>query len=72
VTKRNGRSKGFGFVEFKNTEDQQKALAAVEKKQVQGRDLIVKVALTDQVHHEGKADAPAAAPAAAAPAAEKK
>lgn len=71
MTKRNGRSKGFGFVEFKNADDQQKALAAVEKKQVQGRELIVKVALTDQVHHEGAAAA-AAAPAAAAPVAEKK
>lgn len=72
VTKRNGRSKGFGFVEFKNAEDQQKALAAVDKKQVQGRELIVKIALTDQVHHEGKAAAAApatGAPAAAAPAA---
>ena len=69
VTKRNGRSKGFGFVEFKNAEDQQKALAAVEKKQVQGRELIVKIALTDQVHHEGGAAAPAAAAAVVAAAA---
>jgi hypothetical protein len=77
VTKRNGRSKGFGFVEFKNADDQNKALAAVDKKQVQNRELIVKIALTDQVHHEGGAAAPAgaaaSAPAAAAsPAVEKK
>jgi len=61
-----------GDEEFKNAEDQAKALAAVDKKAVQGRELIVKVALTDQVHHEGKSDSPAAgspatAPAAAAP-----
>jgi len=54
VRKRNNRSKGFGFVEFNNTDDQTKALAAVDKKSVQDRELIVKVALTE---------APGAAPA---------
>lgn len=44
VVKRNGRSKGFGFVEFKNSEDQQKALNAMDKKEVQGRPLVVRVA----------------------------
>jgi len=47
VVKRNQRSKGFGFVEFKNAEDQQKALQAMDKKEVAGRALIVKVALTE-------------------------
>jgi len=47
VRKRNQRSKGFGFVELNNTDEQQKAIAAVDKKQVEGRDLIVKVALTE-------------------------
>jgi len=47
VIKRNGRSKGFGFVEFKGPEDQQKALHAMDKQLVDGRDLIVKVALTE-------------------------
>jgi RNA recognition motif-containing protein len=44
VVKRNGRSKGFGFVEFKSSEDQQKALNAMDKKEVQGRQLVVRVA----------------------------
>jgi len=46
VRKRNERSKGFGFVEFNNAEDQQKALS-VNNKEVDGRQLIVKVALTE-------------------------
>jgi len=46
VRKRNERSKGFGFVEFNNAEDQQKALS-VNNKDVDGRLLIVKVALTE-------------------------
>jgi len=44
----NGRSKGFGFVEFGNEEDQKAALAASEKLQSSGRDLIVKIALTEE------------------------
>jgi len=46
VRKRNERSKGFGFVEFNNAEDQQKALV-INNKEVDGRQLIVKVALTE-------------------------
>jgi len=44
---RSGRSKGFGFVEFENEADQQKALNTVNKKVVDERELIVKVALTE-------------------------
>jgi RNA recognition motif-containing protein len=44
----NNRSKGFGFIEFANEEDQKAALNASEKLQVQGRDLIVKIALTEE------------------------
>jgi RNA recognition motif-containing protein len=71
VRKRNNRSKGFGFVEFSNEADQQKALSATDKKLVSERELIVKVALTEN-KTEGSGDATAAAPAAAAatPAAE--
>jgi len=47
VTKRNGKSKGFGFVEFETNEDQQKALQTLNGKQVEGRDITLKVALTD-------------------------
>jgi len=44
---RNGRSKGFGFVEFENEDDQKAALAKAEKLEVEGRKLIVNVALTE-------------------------
>lgn len=68
VRKRNNRSKGFGFVEFTNAADQEKALAATDKKLVGERELIVKIALTEN-KTEGAADAAAATPAAPAPAA---
>jgi len=45
---RSGRSKGFGFVEFENEADQQKALNTVNKMVVDERELSVKVALTEQ------------------------
>jgi len=48
VQKRNGRSKGFGFAEFDTQDDQQKALQALNQKKVDERELIVKVALTEQ------------------------
>jgi len=66
VRKRNNRSKGFGFVEFNNADDQSKALNAVDKKKVQERELIVKVALTEPPAAAGEKPA---TPAAAAPAA---
>jgi len=68
VRKRNNRSKGFGFVEFNNDADQQKALSAIDKKTVGDRELIVKVALTEsKPEGESAAPAPAAAPAQEAP-----
>jgi RNA recognition motif-containing protein len=48
VQKRNGRSKGFGFAEFDGQEDQVKALETLNAKKVEERELIVKVALTEQ------------------------
>ncbi len=48
VQKRNGRSKGFGFAEFEGQEDQVKALETLNAKKVEERELIVKVALTEQ------------------------
>jgi len=51
VKKRSGRSKGFGFVEFENEQDQQKALTAVNNKQVDGRELVVKVALAENIQN---------------------
>jgi len=59
VIKRNGRSKGFGFVEFKTPEDQQKALAAMDKKEVQSRTLIVRVAQQEEKKKEEAAASPA-------------
>jgi len=44
VFNRNGRSKGFGFVEFNTEPDQTNALAS--KKTVEERLLIIKIALT--------------------------
>jgi len=44
---RSQRSKGFGFIEFENEQDQQKALAALNNKTVDERQLVVKVALTE-------------------------
>jgi len=61
VRKHNERSKGFGFVEFHNADDQQKALSAVDKKSVENRELSVKVALTEVARN-------GASPAAGAPA----
>lgn len=46
VRNRNGRSKGFGFVEFDAEADQKAGLQAAEKLSVEGRELIVKIALT--------------------------
>lgn len=48
VKRPNGRSKGFGFVEFNSQDDQQAALNAVKAKVVEGRELIVRVALSSQ------------------------
>jgi len=45
---RSGRSKGFGFVEFENEQDQLKALSAVNNKVVDERELVVKIALAEQ------------------------
>jgi len=50
VKKRNGRSKGYGFIEFDSHEDQQKALVVLNKKVVDSRELSVKVALTELKH----------------------
>jgi len=47
VKKKSGRSKGFGFIEFDSEGDQQKALNALNNKQIEGRELVVKVALTE-------------------------
>jgi len=57
VKKKTGKSKGFGFIEFDTEADQQKALNALNNKDVEGRPLAVKVALTGGQRTEGSADA---------------
>jgi len=42
----NGRSKGFGFLEFPGEDEQKAALAACEKLVVENRELVLKIALT--------------------------
>lgn len=68
VTRRNGSSKGFGFVELTSQEEQQKALEALDKSDCQGREISVKVALNDQVPPERRVKTDAAADEAPAPA----
>lgn len=40
-----GRSRGFGFVTFKNEEDADKAIEDMNEKDVEGRSLVVKEAM---------------------------
>lgn len=60
------KSKGFGFVDVGNEEEQQKAIAGLDGKEVGGRAIVVKVAV-DSAHEEDVnvnvdgADVPAAA-----------
>tara|TARA_R110002050_G_scaffold82305_7_gene176356 strand:+ start:502 stop:762 length:261 start_codon:yes stop_codon:yes gene_type:complete len=58
VTGRGGRSKGFGFVVFDNKEGQQNALAKIDKTEVEGREVAVRVAFNaeDEVKEEEKAE----------------
>jgi len=68
IRRPNGRSKGFGFVEFESETDQQKGLA-FEKKTVDGRELVIKVALTEEPKDvpTTTSTAPAPAPTPATP-----
>jgi len=59
VKKKTGRSKGFGFAEFDNEKDQQASLAALNNKPVDGRELVVKVALIDEHAEKAEGSAPA-------------
>lgn len=60
VTRVTGRSKGYGFVDYESKSDQTRALAAFESKEIEGRALIVKIALKDNRPAEGESDSPAA------------
>lgn len=48
VKLRSGRSKGFGFVEVANEEEQQKVLSELKNVVVDGRELVIKVAMAYQ------------------------
>jgi len=58
VKDRLGFSKGFGFVEFANADDQQKALTA-DKTLVEAREIIVKAAFTEPPAPRNNSPAPA-------------
>ena len=51
--RQSGRSKGFGFVEFAKEEDAQKAVDAMDKKEVGGRNIVVNVARPKTENREG-------------------
>ncbi|KAG6833747.1 hypothetical protein H0H87_001179 [Tephrocybe sp. NHM501043] len=64
------KSKGYGFVDVGGEEEQKKAIAALEGKDVGGRAIAVKVAVNAPPHDEETATEPSTdAPAAAEPAA---
>jgi len=65
VRRENNRSKGFGFIEFESEQDQQTALEKLNKTQVKGRELILRIAYIDNPSQTGS---PAATSDAAAPA----
>ncbi|KAJ3111590.1 hypothetical protein HDU96_005554 [Phlyctochytrium bullatum] len=65
VTLRNGRSKGFGFVEVENEEEQARVMSELQNVSVDGRDLIIKVALQSS-HSQMNGETEAAAEAAPA------
>lgn len=52
ATRRNGRSKGFGFVTFSSSDEQKKAQASLDGKELDGRQLSVKVAHKDERRDE--------------------
>lgn len=61
------KSKGYGFVDVGSEENQQKAIKALEGKEVAGRPIAVKIAVnTPEAAEDAQTDA--AAPAADAPA----
>ena len=45
TNKFSGRSKGFGFVSFKNEESVEKAISEMNKKEIEGREIVVKEAM---------------------------
>jgi len=62
VKKYNGRSKGYGFIEFSNEEEQKNALEALNKRVVETRELSVKIAFTELKVPEPKTPTPTPTP----------
>lgn len=60
ITRYNGMFKGFCFVDVQTTEDQQAAIAALNGKKCEGRDIIVRVALGEP-HERKEAEEPSPA-----------
>jgi RNA recognition motif-containing protein len=54
ANKYTGRSRGFGFVTYKNDEDADKAMAEMNEKDVEGRRLVVKLARPTREEGETK------------------
>jgi RNA recognition motif-containing protein len=52
MDKMSGRSKGFGFAEFESEEQAQAAIAALNEMEVDGRKLMVKIALPPKPREE--------------------
>ncbi|GAC94570.1 glycine-rich RNA binding protein [Pseudozyma hubeiensis SY62] len=63
VKRRNGdRSKGFGFVDFEDASEQQRAIASAQGKQIDGRDVTLQVAVqSDKADEQVQAAEPTSA-----------
>ncbi|SNX86760.1 uncharacterized protein MEPE_05469 [Melanopsichium pennsylvanicum] len=68
VKRRSGnRSKGFGFVDFEDNSEQQRAIASAQGKQIDGREVTLQVAVqNDKPNAEDDAEAAAPEPASTA------
>lgn len=53
ANKYTGRSRGFGFVTYKNDADADKAMEAMNEKEIEGRNLVVKEARPSREEEEG-------------------
>ena len=54
ANKYTGRSRGFGFVTYKNDADADKAMKEINEKEVEGRRLVVKLARPSREDQEGE------------------